>query len=428
MSFNNIVVVGLGYIGLPTAAMFASKNKQVIGVDIKQSTIDTINAGRIHIVEPELQSIVRNAVTRGYLRATDSLEQADAFLIAVPTPLIESGANDLLPTPDLSYIKAAAESISKVLKKGDLVILESTSPVGTTEQISKWLSNERPDLTFPHNHDNNSDIRIAYCPERVLPGRVVREIVQNDRLIGGMTDNCSEAAINLYKLFVKGKCVKTNPRTAEMAKLTENTFRDVNIALANELSMICDTLDINVWELVSLANRHPRVNILQPGPGVGGHCIAVDPWFIASSAPDQSKLIITSRHVNKEKTEWVIKKVLLAIDDLVKKNPKKIITDIKIACFGLAFKADIDDLRESPAMAIVKRLIQITKCKIQVVEPNIKDLPESLKGSDLLTINEMVKDTCDIALLLVDHKEFNLLGSQVEHSIVIDTRGILNYS
>src|SRR5690554_4026144 len=296
MNFSTICMIGLGYIGLPTAAAFASRKIKVIGVDVNPDTVATINRGEIHIVEPDLDMVVQAAVTEGYLRATSTPEPADAFLIAVPTPF-KGDSHD----PDLSYIEAAADAIAPVLQKGNLVILESTSPVGATEKLAEWLAEARPDLTFPQTEGENSDIRIAHCPERVLPGHVLRELVQNDRIIGGMTPKCSEAACELYKTFVEGECVTTNARTAEMCKLTENSFRDVNIAFANELSIICDQLDISVWELIRLANRHPRVSILQPGPGVVGHCIAVDPWFIVSKARDSAKLIKTARLVNDNK-------------------------------------------------------------------------------------------------------------------------------
>lgn len=288
MEFETISVVGLGYIGLPTAAAFAVRRKRVIGVDVNQHAVDTINKGAIHIVEPELDMLVHAAVTQGYLRATTVPEPADAFLIAVPTPFADGFR------PDLSYIEAASRAVAPVLKKGDLVVLESTSPVGATEQMAAWMAELRPDLSFPQQSGENSDIRIAHCPERVLPGHVIRELVENDRVIGGMTPRCSELARELYQSFVRGECILTDARTAEMCKLTENSFRDVNIAFANELSIICDKLDINVWELIRLANRHPRVSILQPGPGVGGHCIAVDPWFIVDSAPEQARLIRTA--------------------------------------------------------------------------------------------------------------------------------------
>ncbi|ENM3886805.1 UDP-N-acetyl-D-mannosamine dehydrogenase, partial [Vibrio cholerae] len=308
MSFETISIIGLGYIGLPTAAMFASRKKKVIGVDVNQHIVNTINKGKIHIVEPDLDMIVHAAVSEGYLKASTEVVSAEAFLIAVPTPFLPCKEGEV-PAPDLSYIEAASKAIAPVLKKGDLVILESTSPVGTTEQMAVWLAEARKDLTFPQTHGSSADINIAHCPERVLPGHVVRELVENDRVIGGMTEKCSLRAVELYKTFVQGECVITNARTAEMAKLTENSSRDVQIAFANELSIVCDKLGIDVWELIKLANRHPRVNILQPGPGVGGHCIAVDPWFIVSSTPEDAKLIHTARKVNDSKPEWVIDKV-----------------------------------------------------------------------------------------------------------------------
>ena len=425
MSFNTISVVGLGYIGLPTAAMFASKEKKVIGVDVSQHAVDTINTGKIHIVEPELDVLVKKAVDGGFLKATTSPEPADAFLIAVPTPFLPIKDQDSIPEPDLSYIKSAAKAVAKVLKKGDLVILESTSPVGATEQMSAWLAEARSDLSFPQTHGEDSDIRIAHCPERVLPGHVVRELVENDRVIGGMTNKCSEASIEVYKTFVEGDCVVTNVRTAEMAKLTENSSRDVSIAFANELSIICDKLDIDVWELINLANLHPRVNILQPGPGVGGHCIAVDPWFIISKTPDESKLIHTARQVNDYKPQWVIEKVKLEVTEFLSKNQNKTIKDVTIACFGLAFKPNIDDLRESPALNITKELTKLNFGKIFAVEPNIFELPESLKNDIELVSIEMAIESSDLCLLLVDHREFISIGlKDLNDIIVIDTKGI----
>ncbi len=425
MSFNTISVVGLGYIGLPTAAMFASKEKKVIGVDVNQHAVDTINAGKIHIVEPELDVMVKRAVDEGFLRATTSPEPADAFLIAVPTPFLPIKDQDSIPKPDLSYIKSAAKAVAKVLKKGDLVILESTSPVGATEQMSTWLAEERSDLSFPQTHGEDSDIRIAHCPERVLPGHVVRELVENDRVIGGMTNKCSEASIEVYRTFVEGDCVVTNARTAEMAKLTENSSRDVSIAFANELSIICDKLDIDVWELINLANLHPRVNILQPGPGVGGHCIAVDPWFIIFKTPDESRLIHTARQVNDHKPHWVIEKVKLALADFLSKNQNKTIKDVTVACFGLAFKPNIDDLRESPALNITKALATLNFGNLLAVEPNIVDLPDSLKNDiELVSIDSAI-DGSDICVLLVDHAEFKLIDkAMLNNAIIIDTKGI----
>lgn len=417
MNTKTVSVIGLGYIGLPTAAVFASRKVKVIGVDVNQKAVETINRGEIHIVEPDLDIVVHAAVTEHYLRATTVPEAADAFLIAVPTPF--KGDNY---EPDLSFIKSASRAIAPVLKKGDLVILESTSPVGATEQMAAWLAEARTDLTFPQTHDEQSDIRIAHCPERVLPGHVLRELVQNDRVIGGMTPKCSEQAADLYKIFVEGECVITNARTAEMAKLTENSFRDVNIAFANELSVICDKLDINTWELIALANRHPRVNILQPGPGVGGHCIAVDPWFIVSKTPDEARLIRTAREVNDEKPEWVIKKVNEVLGAYLVANPGKTASDVTIACFGLAFKPDIDDLRESPSLAIAKQLLQRHPGNVLMVEPNIEALPAKLSDAQLVNTEDAMAKA-DIALLLVDHKQFKAISTP-DHVAIVDTRGI----
>jgi UDP-N-acetyl-D-mannosaminuronic acid dehydrogenase len=419
MSFDTISIIGLGYIGLPTAAVFASRKKRVIGVDVNSKAVDTINRGEIHIVEPELDIIVRAAVSGGYLRATTTPEPADAFLIAVPTPFKDGHQ------PDLEHIESASRSIAPVLKKGDLVILESTSPVGATEQMAKWLAESRPDLTFPHTHGEASDIRVAHCPERVLPGHVLRELVQNDRVIGGMTPKCSEASVRLYKVFVEGDCVLTNARTAEMCKLTENSFRDVNIAFANELSIICDKLGINVWELIRLANRHPRVNILQPGPGVGGHCIAVDPWFIVSKTPDEAKLIRAAREVNDSKPQWVLDKVKIAIAEFLLANPGKSARDVIVACFGLAFKPDIDDLRESPALEITRNLAEIHPGAVWAVEPHIYVLPNSLSQLCELKSQDEALAHADILLLLVDHKAFKPLPSTVLRvgRWMVDTRG-----
>lgn len=419
MPFETISVVGLGYIGLPTAAVFASRKKKVIGVDVNQRAVETINRGEIHIVEPDLDMVVHAAVTEGYLRAATRPEAADAFLIAVPTPF--KGDHE----PDLSYIEAASKAIAPVLKRGDLVILESTSPVGATEQMAVWLAEARSDLTFPQTHGEDSDIRVAHCPERVLPGHVLRELVQNDRVIGGMTPKCSQLAVKLYKTFVEGECVVTCARTAEMCKLTENSFRDVNIAFANELSIICDKLVINVWELIRLANRHPRVNILQPGPGVGGHCIAVDPWFIVSKTPEQAKLIRMAREVNDSKPQWVLDKVRLAVAEHLQENADKTAKDVTIACFGLAFKPDIDDLRESPAVAITQQVTATHPGPVLVVEPNIEELP--VKLADKLTLNnvEQALAEADVIVLLVDHKEFKDIARTILDSHkVVDTRGV----
>ncbi|KPH53623.1 UDP-N-acetyl-D-mannosamine dehydrogenase [Helicobacter pullorum] len=407
-NFNKICVIGLGYIGLPTAAVFASRKVKVVGVDINKHVVDTINQGRIHIVEPDLDILVHSVVNDGFLKASMLPEEADAFIIAVPTPF--KGDNH---EPNLDYIKAASKSVAKVLKKGNLVILESTSPVGATEQMARWIAEERVDLTFPHQCGETSDIKIAHCPERVLPGQVIRELIENDRIIGGMTKKCTEHAVDLYKIVVKGECIKTDARTAEMAKLTENSFRDVNIAFANELSILCDKLNINVWELIKLANRHPRVNILQPGCGVGGHCIAVDPWFIVHQNPDEAKIIKTAREVNDDKPNFVIKKIKERVKDILQP---------KIACLGLAFKPDIDDLRESPALDIVARLAN-EKYQILAVEPNIKELPLRLqdKNVSLVCLNQALEEA-DVVVILVKHKEFVNI-----QNTVFQRKNILNF-
>lgn len=415
LSFKRISVVGLGYIGLPTAAMFASRKVEVVGVDVNQAAVDTINRGEVHIVEPDLDLVVRAVVKEGYLRATTVPEPAEAFLIAVPTPF--KGDNH---APDLSFIEAAARAIAPVLEAGNLVILESTSPVGATEAMAGWLAEARPDLSFPHNAGEDSDIRIAHCPERVLPGKVMQELITNDRVIGGITPACSKAAAKLYRTFVTGDCVvASGPRVAEMAKLTENSFRDVNIAFANELSMICNELGMDVWELISLANRHPRVNILQPGPGVGGHCIAVDPWFIVASAPEQARLIRTAREVNDGKPQWVIDQVQAAIGAHLMENPEKTVTELTLALYGLAFKPDIDDLRESPALKIAKTLAAQHPGPVLVVEPNIKNLPTGLETARLV---ETSPEPADIHVMLVDHTCFR--NSDIPEGIMFDTRGV----
>ncbi len=420
MAFETISVIGLGYIGLPTAAVFASRKKKVIGVDVNQRAVDTINRGEVHIVEPDLDMVVRAVVTEGYLRATTQAEPADAFLIAVPTPFTVEHA------PDLRFIESACISIAPVLKPGNLVILESTSPVGTTEQIAAWLSRARPDLRFPKDCGESSDIRIAYCPERVLPGNVLRELVQNDRVIGGMTPRCSQAAIALYKTFVLGECFVATARTAEMCKLTENSFRDVNIAFANELSIICERLEINVWELIKLANRHPRVNILQPGPGVGGHCIAVDPWFIVSKTPDLARLIRTAREVNDAKPEWIINRVKLAVAEHLQAHPDKTAKELTLACLGLAFKPDIDDLRESPALAITKTLAIHHPGRVLAVEPNVKILPAELIDAGAVLVDaDVALSSADIVLALVAHHSFKELSPFApQGKAVIDACGL----
>jgi len=411
-TFETVGMIGLGYIGLPTAALLASRGMQVIGVDVDQNAVDTINRGQVHIVEPDLDIVVRSVVTTGNLRATTAPEPADAFLVAVPTPFRDDRS------PDLSYIESAAKALAPVLKKGDLVVLESTSPVGTTEKLAAWFAGERADLSFPQQAGEQADVQVAYCPERVLPGQVLQELVNNDRVIGGMTSRCAARAAALYQVFVKGECLVTSSRTAELCKLTENAYRDVNIAFANEMSLVCDPLKVNVWELIELANRHPRVNILKPGPGVGGHCIAIDPWFIVDSAPELARLIRTAREVNDSKPEHVIRRILQLADRF--KSPT-------IACFGLAFKANIDDLRESPALDIVVQLAERQAGKLLVVEPNITKLPAALEKAanvELVSLDEALGNA-DIIVGLVDHSEFLKISREsLSEAMLLDTRGM----
>ena len=412
-----VSIIGLGYIGLPTAAVLASKDIKVVGVDVSQYVVDTINQGKIHIIEPGLDALVREAVQKNHLKAVINPEKADVFMIAVPTPF--KGNHE----PDLSYIRLAAKAIAPVLEKGNLVILESTSPVGATEKMMTWMREERLDLSFPEFGNNNfiADIAVAHCPERVLPGQVVRELIENDRIIGGVTDYCAKQAKDLYKVFVDADCLLTDCRTAELSKLVENSFRDVNIAFANELSLICDKLGINVWKLIELANHHPRVNILQPGPGVGGHCIAVDPWFIVDSAPDEAKLIRTARLVNDNKPNFVLGKIDKAVKAIGKNK-----SDLKIACLGLSFKPDIDDLRESPALSIAGKIGLMGFSKVFLVEPNISNIPNEFKSESvsMVSANEAIK-SADIVVLLVDHTPFQSMDLEVlSGKQVIDTRGI----
>lgn len=411
-TFATVGMIGLGYIGLPTAALLASRGLQVIGVDVDQDAVDTINRGQVHIVEPDLDIVVRSVVTTGNLRATVEPEPADAFLVAVPTPFRADRS------PDLSYIESAAKALAPVLKQGDLVVLESTSPVGTTEKLAAWFAEARPDLSFPQQAGEQADVQVAYCPERVLPGQVLQELVNNDRVIGGMTARCATRAAALYQVFVKGECLVTSSRTAELCKLTENAYRDVNIAFANEMSLVCDPLKVNVWELIELANRHPRVNILKPGPGVGGHCIAIDPWFIVHSAPELARLIRTAREVNDSKPEHVVRRILQLADRF--KSPT-------IACFGLAFKANIDDLRESPALDIVVELAERQAGRLLVVEPNISTLPPALEKIDnveLVSLDEALGHA-DIIVGLVDHNEFLTIPREsMSESMLLDTRGM----
>lgn len=405
---NTATVVGLGYVGLPTAALLAQCGMRVYGVDINQLAVDRINAGKVHIVEPGLEEVVAQGVREKRLSASVEVVASDVYVIAVPTPFKEGFR------PDVSLVMAATASIAPHLKPGNLVILESTSPVGTTEQIAEHIAKVRPDL-------KPNDIHFAYCPERVLPGNALAEMVKNSRVIGGLSALCSKRAAEFYRHFVKGECVETSARLAEMCKLVENSFRDVNIAFANELSLICDKLNIDVWQLIQLANLHPRVKILQPGPGVGGHCIAVDPWFIVDSAPDEARLIRTAREVNDSKPDWVLEKIKAQVArfEAVGKTPK-------LACFGLAFKPNIDDLRESPALHIATAVAKMWPGQVSVVEPHIDALPRDLVGKAVLATAEVAMTEADILVLLVDHASFAGLKTKVAAGPwqVVDTRGL----
>jgi len=398
MKFDIISVIGLGYIGLPTAAMFASHGINVSGVDISSDAVETINRGNAHIYEPGLEDLVKQSVRNGKLKAIYVPEQADAFLITVPTPFkLEEGKLE----PDLSFIKAACKAIAPVLRKGNLIVLESTSPVGTTEQLCAWLSRLRPDLIMPNTQSRTADVFVAYCPERVLPGKIINELIHNDRIIGGITSKCSEAAVALYKLFVLADCHMTNARTAEMAKLTENASRDVQIAFANELSMICDAAQINVNELITLANKHPRVNILTPGPGVGGHCIAVDPWFIVSEFPSISNLIATARKVNTEKEAWVFNSIQGRIEEIQssRNNNEK----VKLAIFGIAYKENINDFRESPSLNIALKCQADSNLIVKIVEPHKTKLID--EEFDFVSVDHALS-WADLNVILVNHQQF----------------------
>jgi len=401
---QKIVVMGLGYIGLPTASMLATKGHDVVGVDINEEAVKTINSGKIHIVEPDLDILVRSAVNSGNLRASLVPEEADTFILAVPTPFKVTESN--CKAPDISFVEVATRSIAPFLQPGNLVILESTSPIGTTERLAEIIAECRPDLA------SSSRIHLAHCPERVLPGHIIRELVDNDRIIGGIDKISADKARDLYKTFCNGNIFLADSKTAEMAKLVENSFRDVNIAFANELSVICDRLGINVWELIELANRHPRVNILQPGPGVGGHCIAVDPWFIVAAAPEEARLIRTAREVNDDKPHWVLNRVKAKADRF--KDPV-------IGCLGLAFKANIDDLRESPALDITKELISQGIGRVMACEPNVT---HGFDKFPLYSLEQVLREA-DILLVLVDHDEFKEIDRELlKEKVLIDTRGV----
>jgi UDP-N-acetyl-D-mannosaminuronic acid dehydrogenase len=409
----SVCVLGLGYIGLPTAAVIARAGCAVVGVDLAPTVVDTVNRGEIHIEELDLEGLVRGVVQRGLLRATTLIEPADVFVIAVPTPFAKDGEH----TPDVSAVMAAAAEVAAVLKAGDLVIVESTCPVGTTEQMRDLLARLRPDLKLPGIAGDAPDIAIAYCPERVLPGRILEELANNDRSIGGITPRCARKAMAFYKRFVRGACVITDARSAEMTKLVENAYRDVNIAFANELSVVADRMGLDVWEVIRLANRHPRVNILSPGPGVGGHCIAVDPWFIVHGAPDDTPLIRTAREVNDAKIHHVINRAT----ELIEAHPGEL-----VGCLGLAFKADVDDFRESPARLVAASLARRFGSRIGVVEPYAAQLPLEFTGTGATRLElDLALERCGVLIVLVDHDIFRAVPpAEREGKAIYDTRGI----
>lgn len=406
-------VIGLGYIGLPTAAIIARAGIPTYGVDVSEEVVETINRGEIHIEEVDLDGLVRGVVQRGLLTAGTELRPAETFVLAVPTPFEKDGHH----TPDLTFVMEAAIRLAPVLERGNTIILESTSPVGTTEAMRDRIAELRPDLKLPGLCEGTPDIAIAYCPERVLPGRILVELIDNDRSIGGITPRCARKALAFYKSFVRGECVVTDARSAEMTKLVENAFRDVNIAFANEMSMIADSMDIDVWEVIRLANRHPRVNILQPGPGVGGHCIAVDPWFIVHGAPEQSGLIRTARERNDAKMYHVLDRATALCAD----NP-----GLPVAVYGLAFKANIDDFRESPARFIAARLAKRFSERVSVVEPHAAALPREFDGTGArLTDIDHAIEHAGIHIVLVDHDVFRAIPAEERgDALVYDTRGI----
>lgn len=409
---GRVAVVGLGYIGLPTAVVLATRGVEVVGIDVKASSVDAVNQGRVPFVEPDLAVSLSGAVSMGRLTATTDMPEADAFIIAVPTPFNEDH------TADLRYVRAATEQIAPRLRGGEVVVLESTSPPGTTVQVSQWFAEMRPDLRFPHDPEGVPDVHIAHCPERVLPGRIMIEMVTNDRVVGGVTPRCAERAASIYKIFCLGEILLTDAASAEMSKLVENAYRDVNIAFANELSLISDQLHLDVWEVIRLANHHPRVNILQPGPGVGGHCIAVDPWFIVGAAPGLSRLIRTAREVNDFKPHHVAQQVVEKAARF--RNPT-------VACLGMAYKANIDDLRESPAVEVIAAISQaLPDVEVLVAEPFASELPPGLSERPNLRLEKapVAIDQADIVVLLVDHDQFKAINrSFLAGKVVYDTRG-----
>jgi UDP-N-acetyl-D-mannosaminuronic acid dehydrogenase len=429
---EKVCVVGLGYIGLPTAALLAANGFTVRGVDVRDDVVETINQGAIHIHEPDLDVLVKDVVKSGALQAATEPAAADVYILAVPTPFSEGFV------PDLSYVEAATRAIAPFLAAGNLVILESTSPVGTTDKIGDWLRELRPDLSIPQaaslrprngasveadaGENGAESLYLAHCPERVLPGQILRELIENDRIVGGIDAASSDKAHDFYSRFVTGEVFRATARAAELAKLSENSFRDVNIAFANELSMICEQLDIDVWEVIALANRHPRVNILQPGPGVGGHCIAVDPWFIVNAAPERAHLIRTAREVNDSKPHHVLDRIREEIHTLKQSGHERPV----VACLGLAFKADVDDLRESPAVEIVADLAKEHVGRLLAVEPYVESLPQTLAGRGVELVElERALEEANLLVVLVNHSQFKAVDpARLQDKIIIDTRGI----
>lgn len=398
MKFETVSLIGLGYIGLPTAAVLASRMGNVIGVDIRADVVEAVTHGSFQTMEPGLLELLAQVRENGALRAVNRPEPADAFIIAVPTPITDDHK------PDISFVKSAALSLAPVLRPGNLIILESTSPVGTTEQLAQWLAEARPDLTFPQQKGEAADIQIAYCPERILPGKMLEELVQNERIVGGLTQRAAEMAVSLYRIFVEGEIHTTSVRTAELCKLAENSFRDVNIAYANELSMICDKLDIDVAELIRLANRHPRVNILQPGCGVGGHCIPVDPWFIVDSAPEESRLIRTARAVNTAKTDFILRKIILEIKKRVEEDFGNDYSKLTVGCLGISFKKNCDDIRDSPSIYIVEHISKLG-CRVFVSDPYVRSVKFSNKNVVFVKTDTVLKKS-NIIFLLTEHDCF----------------------
>jgi len=416
MGLSKVCVIGLGYIGLPTAAVAAASGYEVVGLDVNEDIVRTINDGKIHIVEPGLDQVVQASVKAKKLKATCIPEPADVFIITVPTPF--KGDDH---APDLTYIKSVVEAISPILSKGNLIILESTSPVGTTEKMIEWFSANRKDLIFPELKKIDSDIFVSYCPERVLPGNILKELSENDRVIGGQSPKSADLAIDFYSKFVTGKFYKTDTRTAEMSKLVENSYRDVNIAFANELAAISDNLDINVWDLIKLANKHPRVNILNPGAGVGGHCIAVDPWFIVNQNPEIAVIIRQARLINDHKPRLIIQEV----SDFCNNQKTNFNKEIKIAIFGLSYKPDIDDFRESPSLMIANHLLDEYPDNVYVVEPNISKNHEILSSGLNLISQEIAFSSCDLMVFLTPHSQFKEdIKNRVIDTHVLDYCGI----